>query len=416
MPKRAREMSALAVSRLRTPGFFAVGGVPGLALQVTTPTSRSWVLRVTVAGRRREYGLGSFESVGLAAAREAARQLHAQIALGLDPKAEQRKAAAEVRAARAKEKTFRAAAEEFIRAKSPEWSNAKHAQQWTNTLERYAFPIIGQVPVQLVEVGHLQKILSPIWLTRTETASRIRGRIEQVLDWAAVQGLRDPNIPNPARWDGHLDKLFAAPRKVAVVEHHPAMPIDKMPDFVRRLAETDGMGARALEFTIFTGMRSGAVRGALWPEFDLDDGTWTVPASRMKGPKGARSPHVVPLPSFVVEWLKRLPRLGFSEVVFFGAKGSPISDMTMTLVMRRMGLSEVPHGFRSTFRDWAAERTHHPAEVAEMALAHKIANKVEAAYRRGDLLIKRRALMLDWVTFCTTGLMASGSPAGHLST
>lgn len=404
MPKRAKEMSALAVSRLREPGLFAVGGVPGLALQVTTPTSRSWVLRVTVAGRRREFGLGSLDAIGLAAAREAARQLHAQIALGLDPHAERRKAAAASHAARAKEKDFQTAAEEFIRTKSPGWSNAKHAQQWSNTLAKYAYPVIGSIPVHLVELGHIQKVLSTIWLTKTETASRVRGRIEQVLDWAAVQGLRDPNVPNPARWDGHLDKLFAAPSKVAEVQHHPAMPINSMPTFMKRLADVDGMGARALEFAIYTGMRSGAVRGAMWPEVDFDACTWTIPASRMKGPKGARSPHAVPLPDYVVSWLKRLPRIGTSEVIFFGPKGTPVSDMTMTLVMRRMGLAEVPHGFRSTFRDWAAERTHHPAEVAEMALAHKIASKVEAAYRRGDLLTKRRALMNDWVTFCTSGL------------
>ncbi len=240
------------------------------------------------------------------------------------------------------------------------------------------------------------QILEPIWATRTETASRLRGRIELILDWATVRGHREGL--NPARWRGHLDKLLARPSKVAKVEHHPALPIDQMPQFVSDLRGAAGLGARALEFAILTAARSGEVRGARWSEFDLGSKVWTVPASRMK----AGREHRIPLSDAAVQLLGRLPRSGDSELVFAAPRGGELSDMTLTAVLRRMQLNAVPHGFRSTFKDWASERTAYPNEMSELALAHAVGDKTEAAYRRGDMFERRRRMMDDWAKFLAT--------------
>lgn len=393
MPRKAEELGPLAVSRLVEPGLHFVGGVPGLALQVVPSGARTWILRMLVAGRRRDMGLGGFPAVTLAQAREAAREARAKVRDGIDPIEKSRAARSKLQAELAAALTFDQCAAKFIKAHAPGWSNPKHAQQWTNTLQTYASPVLGSLLVRDVELSHVLAVLEPIWHAKTETASRVRGRMEQVLDWATARGYR--HGLNPARWRGHLDKLLPAPSKVAKVEHHDALPVGDVGAFMVKLRAAAGMGARALEFAILTAARSGEVRGARWDEIDMTAAVWTVPAERMKAGKE----HRVPLSAAALALLERLPRMEGCPLVFPSARGGMLSDMTLSAVLRRMKLEAVPHGFRSTFRDWAAERTHYPREVAEMALAHAVGDKVEAAYRRGDLFEKRRRLMDDWAAF-----------------
>ena len=283
----------------------------------------------------------------------------------------------------------------------PSEKSAKHGQQWTNTLEAYAFPVVGKMACADIALPHVLKILEPIWMTKTETATRLRGRIESVLDWATVRGFRKGE--NPARWKGHLDKILPAPGKVAKVEHHDAVALDDLGAFLHDLRQRDGIAARALEFLILTAARSGEVLGAIWAEIDISARVWTIPPERMKASKE----HRVPLSDTAVRLLESLPRFAGNDLVFPSPRGLVLSDMTLTAVMRRMKREEVPHGFRSTFRDWAAERTNYPREVAEMALAHTIGNAVEAAYRRGDLFEKRARMMQEWAKFCDTPVFSS---------
>ncbi len=289
--------------------------------------------------------------------------------------------------------SFAQAATQYIDTHESSWRSIKHGQQWRNTIDSYANPIIGRVLVRDVSLSHILAVLEPIWHTKTETATRLRGRIESILDWAAARGYRDE--PNPARWKGHLDKLLPAPGKIRKRKHHQALPYSDLPNFMRTLASQEGMGARALEFTILTACRSGEVRGAKWAEFDLDARVWTIPADRMKAGKE----HRVPLSDAAMAILSVQRERSFSDYVFPNPSGEPLSDMTLSAVLRRMKVPAVPHGFRSTFRDWCSEQTDYPREVAEMALAHAIGSKVEAAYRRGDLFGKRTQLMLDWAGF-----------------
>lgn len=393
MPKTAIELKALDVQRLTEPGLYFVGVVPGLALQVLPSGARSWVLRVMVAGKRRDMGLGGYPAVTLAQARDLARAAREKVKSGIDPIEESRAARSAQAASRAAALTFEQCALRYIEANASGWKNAKHAQQWRNTLEQHAFPVMGKLLVRDVALSHVLAVLEPIWQTKTETASRLRGRIETVLAWATVRKYRQGD--NPAQWRGHLDKLLPKPSKVADVEHHAALPIGSMGAFMASLRAADGMGARALEFVILTATRSGEVRGATWPEIDLEAKVWTIPAERMKAGKE----HRVPLCDAAVALLKALPRMAGTEVVFPGTKGQPLSDMTLAAVMRRMKVDAVPHGFRSTFRDWAGERTNHPREVIEHAMAHRLKDKAEAAYQRGDLFEKRRRLMGDWAAF-----------------
>ncbi|PKO50244.1 MAG: integrase [Betaproteobacteria bacterium HGW-Betaproteobacteria-21] len=341
-------------------------------------------------------GLGGFPDVTLAQAREKARKARSDIEAGIDPIAQRAAARSALMAARGTETTFEEAARKFIDAKSAEWANLKHAAQWTATLETYAFPIVGKLQVCDVTLAHVVKILEPIWTTKTETATRLRGRIESVLDWATVRGYRHGD--NPARWKGHLDKVLPKPSKVATVEHHAAIQIDQMGEFMVELRKRDGIAARALEVLILCASRSGEIRGMQWSEIDMKARTWTIPAERMKMKKA----HRVPLSDRVMEILRSMPRIDGSELVFTAPRGGMLSDMTLTAVMRRMKVDAVPHGFRSTLRDWASERTGYPRDVAEMALAHAIGDKVEAAYRRGDLFNKRTRMMADWAAFCDT--------------
>lgn len=375
------------------PGLHSVGGVAGLAMQITPTGARSWILRVVVGGKRRDMGLGGFPDVTLAAAKEAARAARLKVKEGIDPIVDAKAKRSALFAARVASMTFREAALAFIGVKEAEWKNAKHVSQWHNTLTTYAYPVIGDIFVREIEQSHVMRVLEPIWLTKTETATRLRGRLESILDWARVRGYRTGE--NPARWRGHLDMLLPTPGKVQKVEHHPALPFDELGGFMVLLRQMEGMGARALEFAILTAARSGEVRGARWGEIDLADATWTIPADRMK----AKREHRAALNDEAVALLESLPRTG--DLIFPNTKGAPLSDMTLTAVLRRMERGDITaHGFRSTFRDWCSERTNYPRDVAEMALAHTVGDKVEAAYRRGDLFEKRRLMMRDWGKFC----------------
>jgi integrase len=298
----------------------------------------------------------------------------------------------------AKSMTFDGCAAAYIDAHKPGWRNAKHVDQWCNTLATYVGPVFGSLPVQAVDVGLVMKVLEPIWTTKPETASRLRGRIEAVLDWATVRGYRKGE--NPARWRGHLDKLLPARSRVRKVEHHPALGYDELSDFIAVLRDQEGIAARALEFLILTATRTGEVIGTRWDEIDLEEKVWVVPAARMK----ANREHRVPLSMPAMVILGEMREIRESDFVFPGGKkDKPLSNMAMLAVLKRIDRSDLTaHGFRSSFRDWAAERTNFPREVAEMALAHAIGDKVEAAYRRGDLFQKRHQLMDSWARFCET--------------
>jgi integrase len=300
--------------------------------------------------------------------------------------------------AQLKHMTFKACAQAYIDAHRAEWKNAKHAKQWASTLATYAYPKLGNLPVAAVDDALVLKVLLPIWEKKTETATRLRGRIESVLDWATFNKFRQGE--NPARWKGHLDNSLAKPKKVTSVTHHPALPYSGIGPFMAALRKREGVGARALEFAILTAARSGEVRGATWDEVDLKNRLWLIPAERMKMTRE----HRVALSDAAVELLEGLPRIDGELLVFPGSKKNrPMSDMTLTAVLRRMEVEGVTaHGFRSTFRDWAAESTNYPSDMAEMALAHSIGDKVEAAYRRGDMLKKRFRMMNEWAKFCGT--------------
>jgi integrase len=397
MPKKAREVQPIELrgAGYSTPGLHAVGGVAGLYLQVLPTGTRSWILRAMVGAKRRDMGLGGFPDVPLADARAKARRARDLISQGTDPIEEAKAARSALIASQAKAVTFAQATDGYLKAHEAEWRNPKHAKQWRATIETYAYPVIGSLLVRDVQKEHVLSILQPIWATKTETASRLRQRIEKVLSYAMQAGYRPEGL-NPARWKDNLDLLLGSRSKVSKPEHHAALPVDQVGAFMTRLREAGGMAARALEFCILTATRSGEVRGATWSEIDLDGATWTIPAARMK----AGREHRIPLSPATVKLLQGIPGGQRGDLVFPAPRGGKLSDMTLNAVIRRMEVPAVPHGFRSTFRDWASERTNYPNEVCEMALAHAIGDKVEAAYRRGDLFEKRRAMMNDWAAFC----------------
>lgn len=390
------KLKALSVARLsKKPGLYNDGA--GLCLRVTPPSACSWVLRYMLDGKAREMGLGRYPDISLAEARLIAAEARKLKATGIDPIANREAVRTKGRLEKAKSVTFRYCAEGYIAARKDSWKNAKHADQWAATLETYAMPLMADFPVQSIDVGMVHKVLEPIWSSKTETASRVRGRIESILDWATVREFRTGD--NPARWKGHLENLFPARSKVQKVEHHPALPYTQMGAFMALLKAQEGNGALAMQFTILTAGRTREVTEAQWKEFDLDAGVWTIPDTRMK----AGRKHRVPLPKAAVAILRVRQKLGDkSPFVFPGSKrGKPISNMAMLQTLRRMERDDLTvHGFRSTFRDWAAEQTAFAREVAEAALAHTIGDKVEAAYRRGDLFEKRRKLMDAWATYC----------------
>ncbi len=386
------KLTAVAVANMTKPGLYADGN--GLYLQVARGGTKSWLFRYMRGGKARQMGLGPVHIVPLARARAKAMECQRGLLEGVDPLEARQARVAQTRVEAAKGIAFRACAEKHISAHEAGWRNPKHRDQWKNSLATYVYPVIGDLPVGEIDTGLVLKILEPIWTSKTETAGRVRGRLESVLDWAAARGYR--NGENPARWRGHLDKLLPARTKVAKVRHHPAMPYTELPSFMAELRDRSSVSARALEFAILTAARTGEVIGAQWSEIDLGARIWTIPAERMK----AGREHRVPLSERAVEVLSQLPRE--AEWVFPGGRtGKPLSNMALLELMRGMrpGDGFVPHGFRSTFRDWASERTAFPHEVCEMALAHAIPNKVESAYRRGDLFEKRRRLMAQWAKY-----------------
>lgn len=415
MPKVARELSALEVRRLKHPGgpvnvTVAAGGVPGLLVQITPSHCKSWVLRTRIAGKRKSIGLGSFGAVGLAEARAAARELLAAIRAGRDPVAERKAARAALRA----KITFGQAVDSYLKIKGPELRSPKHRDQWRSTLDTYARPVLGDMLVADIQPADVRRVLQPIWTSKTETASRLRGRIEAVLSWATVAGHREGD--NPARWAGNLAELLPKPGRVAKGTHYPAVALSDLPAWWAALRQREGMAARALEFLTLTAARSGEVRGARWSEIDLEAGLWTVPADRMKGGRE----HRVPLTAEALALLAGLPR--DNPLVFPAIRGGMLSDMSISAVMRRMhaaeleagrpgwldprsGRAAVPHGLRSSFRDWCAEAGIDHA-VAELALAHSVGSEVERAYRRSDMFERRRAVMQAWA-----GALA-GQPEG----
>src|SRR5262245_14761333 len=398
MARTVGKLSALKVGRRLKPGMYADGA--GLYLQVTGAGAKSWIFRFSLHRKAREMGLGSLSAVSLSDARTKAAECRRLRDEGVDP-IEARKAR-HVQAVldAAKTLTFKEAAERYIASHRAGWRSQKHASQWESTLATYAEPVLGRLSIQAIDTGLVLRVLETIWKNRSETANRVRGRIEAILDWAKVRGLRQGE--NPARWRGHLDHLLPAPAKVRRVKHHAALPYGELPDFLASLREQEGMAARALEFTILTAARTGDTIGAVWDEVNTSDTVWTIPPDRMKAGKE----HRVPLSSHALAILgeAKNARAAESEFIFPGRKaGKPLSSMAMAELLRRMGRHDITvHGFRSTFRDWAAERTSFHSEVVEMALAHAVGNKVEAAYRRGDLFEKRRQLMDEWATYCNT--------------
>ena len=354
-----------------------------------------WVYRFQMHGRRRDMGLGPIDLYSLAEARQKALEARKLVAEGIDPiEARQAKrSAAAVDAA--KGMTFRACAEAYINAHRSGWRNPKHAAQWPATLDAYVYPHFGSLPVQAVDVGLVLKAVEPIWTEKPETASRVRGRIESVLDWATARGYRQGE--NPARWRGHLENLLPPRSKMRRVEHHAALPYAELAAFMAALRQQEGVGARALEFAILTAARTGEVIGARWDEINVAERLWIVPADRMKAGKE----HRAPLSDAALAIVERMAAIRQGDHLFPGGKTErPISNMAMLMLLRRMGRDDLTaHGFRSTFRDWAAEATNFPAEVAEMALAHTVGDKLEAAYRRGDLFEKRREIMAAWANF-----------------
>lgn len=398
MPRKLHNALTAQAVKHAGPGRHADGG--GLHLLVKQSGARSWVYRFMLNGRSRDVGLGAAGPGGLslADARDEAAVLRLKVKAGIDPLEERDREAARALAAAQAAKvagtTFKDVAAAYIAANEDSWRNPKHRQQWRNTLDTYVYPVIGNLPVAEVETAHVLTILEPIWKSKAETASRIRGRIETVLDNAKARGYRQSE--NPARWRGHLAQILPARTRLSR-GHHKALPYQAIPTFMRSLRDREAVAALALEFTILTAARSGEVIGATWREVDLDKAIWTIPADRMKAAKE----HRVPLSPRAVAILESLAPLG-SEYLFPGAKGGKLSGMAMAMLMRRLKVDATVHGFRSGFRDWAAESTGFAHEVAEMALAHAIGNKVERAYRRGDLFEKRRRLMNDWATYCAT--------------
>ncbi|TXN72725.1 integrase arm-type DNA-binding domain-containing protein [Methylobacterium sp. WL6] len=386
------KLTALGVTRLKTPGMYGDGG--GLWLQVTGKGGKSWIFRYTLQGKAREMGLGPVSTFSLAEARDKALACRKLTYEGVDPIEVRRERLQKEALEAARTVTFRTCAEAYIEAHKAGWRNGRHVGQWSATLESYAYPIIGDHPVQAIDTALVMRVLDPIWTTRSETAARVRGRIESILDWAKTRSYRDGE--NPARWKGHLANLLPKRSKVSKVKHHPALPFNEVPSFLKTLDERGGTAARLLAFTILTAARSGEARDALWSEIDMNAGVWTVPGERMKGGRE----HRVPLSRPTLAILEEMQNLD-DTVVFPGSRsGKPLSHMAMLMLLRRLGRGDITtHGFRSSFRDWAAETTAFPSDVVEMALAHVIDNKVEAAYRRGDLFEKRRELMSAWATY-----------------
>ena len=401
MARKAKELKPLAVSKLSAPGMHFVGGVAGLALRISPTGAKSWIFRVVVGDKRRDMGLGSFPEVSLATAKDLATQQRLKIKEGIDPILARNEAKAALKAEQASFISFKEAALQYISAHRSGWKNTKHASQWNRTLETYAFPLLSDLHVKDIMTTHILSVLEPIWESKTETANRVRNRIELILDWAKARGARSGD--NPAAWKANLDALLPSPSRIKKVQHHKAMDWRDVPQFSEMLENQNSTGANALMLTILTAARSGEIRQATWPEFDLDEGVWTIPAERMK----AKKEHRIPLCMQAIAILKKQPHIENVPYVFPNQRCKPLSDMAMTQLLRRMDLDFTVHGFRSTFRDWAGETTAFPREVIEHALAHQLKDKAEAAYARGDLFLKRRKLMNAWSEYLKSSKMQS---------
>ena len=416
MPKIATPLSDLQVRRITRVGWHAVGGVAGLLLQVRVPaqagapTPRSWILRVKVGDQRQPIGLGSYPQVSLAAAREQAAKLVMEAKQGVNLKVKKRAQRSSLIAAAAKNKTFRECAEAYIDAHSRDYSSDKHRKQWSATLETYAYPIIGSMLVSDIVMRDVRNVLEQetavdkatkgkLWYVKTETAKRLLGRVKTVLDYATVNEYRTGT--NPAQWTGYLSTQLPSPKKLQKKEHHPAVPYQQMGDFISKLRVNTSISAKALEFLILTAVRSGSVRQAEWSEIDFDNAIWVIPAEHTK----ARQEHRVPMQAQAAELLKSLQVVAASNLIFPSRAGKPLSDMALSQLMRGMRergeltVEAVPHGFRSSFRDWAAEQTAYPDEIRKAASGHKVGDVVKESYQRTDLLEKRRQLMDDWAVF-----------------
>lgn len=392
MGRSIHKLKAVVLDRLaKKPGLHGDGG--GLYLAVAPPSASSWVFRFMLSGRARTMGLGSYPEFSLAEAREKAADARKLKAHGQDPIEAKRSQ----QAATPSGMTFKQCADAYVKSHSAGWRGTKSYTQWTGTLKNYAEPVIGALPVRDIDVALVMKVLEPVWQSKPEMASRLRGRIENILDWARVNGYRDGE--NPARWRGHLDHLLPAPGKVKSVEHLSALPYAKVPDFMATLRTRTGVAPLALEFAILTAARTNEVLGARWDEIDLGAKMWTIAGERMKAGKEHRVPLSMPAIAILEAEAVKNSR-GQGGLVFPGRRGEQRYDNTLLETLREIVASVTVHGFRSSFRDWASEETDFAGEVVEMALAHAIAGKAEAAYRRGDLFDKRRALMDEWAAFC----------------
>lgn len=401
MERTLQRLSGLSVERAKTAGYIHDGG--GLYLQVTGSGRKSWIFRYSNGGRRRDMGLGAYPAVSLAAARKLAQDARSQAAAGTDPIATRDAERARQRLEAGRGITWDSAVDLFLDDHEITWRNKKHRQQWRSTLRTYASPVLGRLAVADIGTPEVIRVLDPIWQAKPETASRVRGRIERILDWSKVRGYRQGE--NPARWRGHLDQVYPAKSKVRKVKHHAAVAIDDMPAVYGRLCEATGMAALAARFTILTAVRAGETTGALWPEIDLERGIWSISAERMKMDRD----HRVPLSREALAILKVQHEGRTGARVFPGWRnGAPLAIASLAKALKKAGGRQVTtHGSRSTFKDWATERTHFPFEVSEMALAHAISDKTEAAYRRGELMEKRANMMQAWAGFVTTRRDAS---------
>jgi integrase len=417
MPKIAKSLNDMQVRRINRVGWHAVGGVAGLLLQVRKPSKegaqipRSWILRVKVGDGRQPIGLGSYPQVSLAEAREQAKKLAIEAKQGINLKAKKRAERSALLSAASKNKTFKECAEAYMEAHSSDYSSDKHRKQWPSTLTAYAYPIIGNIFVSDISMRDVLSVLTQetsvtetekgkLWYVKTETAKRLLGRIKTVIDYATVNEYRTGN--NPAQWTGYLSTQLPSPKKLQKVEHHPAVPYQMIGDFISKLRKNDSISAKAVEFLILTAVRSGSVRQAEWSEIDYDKALWVIPAEHTK----AKQEHRVPLQPQAIKLLKSLPKMAGSNTIFPSPTGKALSDMALSQLMRGMRdrgeltVEAVPHGFRSTFRDWAAEQTAYPDEIRKAASGHTVGDAVKEAYQRTDLLEKRRQLMLVWGNYC----------------
>ena len=424
MPKIAKPLNDMQVRRINRIGWHAVGGVAGLLLQVRTPAKegaqipRSWILRVKVGNDRQPIGLGSYPQVSLAEAREQAKKLVIEAKQGVNLKAKKRAQRSALLSEASKNKTFKECAEAYMEAHSSDYSSEKHRKQWPSTLTAYAYPILGNMLVSEITMRDVLSVLNQevkvsetefkkLWYVKTETAKRLLGRIKTILDYATVNEYRTGT--NPAQWTGYLSTQLPSPKKLQKVEHHPAVPYQMIGDFMSKLRKNESISAKAVEFLILTAVRSGSVRQAEWSEIDYDKKLWVIPAEHTK----AKQEHRVPLQPQAIKLLRSLPKTGESNIVFPSPTGKALSDMALSQLMKGMRergeltVEGVPHGFRSTFRDWAAEQTAYPDEIRKAASGHTLGDAVKEAYQRTDLLDKRRQLLFEWARFLDNNAIKS---------